>query len=138
MPDDKKDDSFPLRDIAYFTIPDTVSKDNINKCMLLVYISTPSNSEGEKVQLVISPTLRMNKPLINRTVTLSSNGHWEHIDVSEMFMEWAGDIDSNLGFVVKALHHGENLANLEEDSEEVKRLTSTLAEGIITKPHRVS
>lgn len=138
MPEDRREEAYPLKDIAYFSIPDTVSKDNIKQCTLLVYVSTPPNQGGQHVQLVVSPTLRINKPLVNRTVTLSSRGHWEHIDVSETFIEWATDMETNSGFVIRAQYNGENIANLEEDPEEAEKLTTTLDEGITTKPHRVS
>lgn len=126
---------YPVTDLAYFTLPDSVSKRNIKQCTLMIYISTPPGQEGKEVKLVISLTQRINKPLVNRSVVLSSNGHWEHIDISGNAIEWAGDDENNYGLVVTALLDGKNLASLEEEPSQ--NVTTTIGDGITTRPHRV-
>ena len=138
VPSNKHPSLYPTESIVYFSLPMTVSEKNVQKATLMIYIATPYGAEARNVNLCISDTRYRNKPFLNRTVTLSSRGHWEHIDVSQIVRDWAADEHQNYGLIVSALFHGKNIAYLNEDPLEVEKEKVVLHDDITSHPHRVS
>lgn len=124
--------------MAYFSLPLSISEKNVEKATLMIYITTPDGKEDDQVQLCISETLHRSKPFVNRTVTLTPRGHWEHIDITDVVSDWAADEDKNYGLIVSAMLGNKNIAYLSEDPVEVEKERIVVDGDITARPHRVS
>lgn len=99
----------------FFPLPLTVSRENLKRAVLLVYVYTPDGDAGQQTQLrVQSNRLTKKNMLYSKKVGLEPRGRWHHIDITHECETWLkNEWSNNLGIVATAKYNGVDLIGYE-------------------------
>lgn len=124
-----------LNATMYFPMPFSLTETSLEKATLLIYVDTPPGYEGQQVTLNVL-TNPWAKTVLSRPMTLTSGGHWEHIDITEQCITWLKhEWENNLGLVVEAEVMGIDLINYSSNhsssNRSLERVSSYKSTGVV-------
>lgn len=95
----------------FFALPLTISKENLKKAVLMVYVQVPAGKAGTHITVNLTTNrITKNRQLYSRTIRLPSRGKWIHIDITNECNAWLrNEWQNNLGVFATAYLDGVNL-----------------------------